>query len=413
MNWFKKCVCPFFFLFSFLLFGCSNVLVQESSGGIEVPLSISDDSGRMASMRSVSTSISLSHHVEGWIENQQGERLQTVEKDFSGSTVLSFQQMKPGTVARVFVKISSRDIVQYSGKSDFFTVSRRGNHVSVTLKYGDFPVEDSVSPVTSGDSDSTPSDSGVSPGDSETVPSDSGSLPGDAATISFDPSWITVTVSSRDGARANTVTAQGSASNTSVTHNFYGITGSQVQFSLSQKAIDAGMSLYINRGNTTGYASTKFDQEPGTVQYAVQIQRSSETSSWYYFNVTSEMKPVTVTFTGVDYNYSSKSNETPNINIYNGFTVGGNVAATGNMSFTTGYGGNEIVSLYSGLNYAVTASSTTWETEVRVSDSSSIKFDDGTTTAGWKQTYTLSQLWGNSSIVWGTYFRLNYTISQP
>lgn len=425
---FGKYVSLPFFLILFLLSSCSNVLVQENSGDIEVSLVVPEDSGRLASQRSVNATIILTHHVEGWIENQQGERLQTVNQDFSGSTVLSFKQVEPETVVRVFVRISDKSGVLYSGKSDFFTVERRGNQVSVELDKGDFPTGDESSEEEMPATDTTTEDvspegtttEDASPEDTETAGvnepvADEGNSP---AASAFDPSWITVTVVSRNHSTPNTVTASGSSNGTSVTHNFYGVKGSQVQFSLSQEAsaIDKDMKLNIYRnGAHQGNKSTfTFDQESETVKYEVRIERSSgETSSWYYFNVTSEMKSVTVTFTGVDYNYASKSNETPNINIYNGFTVGGKVATTDYMNFTTGFGGNEIVSLYSGLNYAVTTSSTTWTTEVGVDASSSIKFEDGTKSEGWKQTYTLSDLWGKSSIEWGTYFRLNYTISQP
>lgn len=142
---FGKYVSLPFFLILFLLSSCSNVLVQENSGDIEVSLVVPEDSGRLASQRSVNATISLTHHVEGWIENQQGERLQTVNQDFSGSTVLSFKQVEPETVVRVFVRISDNSGVLYSGKSDFFTVSRRGNQVSVELDKGDFPTEDEAS----------------------------------------------------------------------------------------------------------------------------------------------------------------------------------------------------------------------------------------------------------------------------
>lgn len=398
---FGKYVSLPFFLILFLLSSCSNVLVQENSGDIEVSLVVPEDSGRLASQRSVNATIILTHHVEGWIENQQGERLQTVNQDFSGSTVLSFKQVEPETVVRVFVRISDKSGVLYSGKSDFFTVERRGNQVSVELDNGDFPTGDEPS------EDVSPEDTETA-GENEPVAGEGNS----PAASAFDPSWITVKVVSKDGtANPNPVTASGSADGTSVTHNFYGVQGSQVQFSLSDEA--SGMELNIYEGGTQSHDST-FVQKSGTVQYSVQIKRSGETSSWYYFNVTSEMKPVTVTFTGVDYNYASNDNKTPNINIYNGFTVGGNVATTDNISgFNTGFSGNEIVSLYFGLNYAVTTSSTTWTTEVGVNDSSSIKFEGGTEIFGWTETYTLSDLWGKSSIEWGTYFRLNYTISQP
>jgi len=403
---FGKYVSLPFFLILFLLSSCSNVLVQENSGDIEVSLVVPEDSGRLASQRSVNATIILTHHVEGWIENQQGERLQTVNQDFSGSTVLSFKQVEPETVVRVFVRISDKSGVLYSGKSDFFTVERRGNQVSVELDNGDFPTEDEASEEEMPATDTPTED--ASPEDTETAGVN------EPVAFTFDPSWITVKVVSKDGtANPNPVTASGSADGTSVTHNFYGVQGSQVQFSLSKEA--EGMSLNIYRNGThQGYKSTfTFDQESETVEYEVRIERSSgEISSWYDFNVTSVMKTVTVTFTGVDYNYASYGdNATPNINIY-GFTVGGNVATTDYMNFTTGFSGNEIVPLYSRLNYAVTTSSTTWTTEVGVDKSSSIRFEDGTKSEGWKQTYTLSDLWGKSSIEWGTYFRLNYTISQ-
>lgn len=410
---FGKYVSLPFFLILFLLSSCSNVLVQENSGDIEVSLVVPEDSGRLASQRSVNATISLTHHVEGWIENQQGERLQTVNQDFSGSTVLSFKQVEPETVVRVFVRISDKSGVLYSGKSDFFTVERRGNQVSVELDNGDFPTGDEPSEEEMPATDTTTED--VSPEDTETAGvnepvAGEGNSP---AAFTFDPSWITVTVSSGNGAD-DAVTASGSADGTSVTHNFSGIKGSQVQFSLPQEDIYADMKLNIYRnGAQQGYESTfTFNQESETVEYEVRIERSSgEISSWYYFNVTPKMKPVTVTFTGVDYNYASNENKTPNINIY-GFTVGENVATTDYMNFTTGFSGNEIVSLYSGLNCAVTTSSTTWTTEVGADKSSSIKFEGSTEIFGWTETYTLSDLWGKSSIEWGTYFRLNYTISQ-
>lgn len=434
---FGKCVYPLFFVISFLLLGCSNVLVQESSSGIEVALSVSDDSGRMASLRNVSTSISLSNHLEGWIENRQGERLQAVEQDFSGSTVLSFQQVEPETVARVFVRISDNSRVLYSGKSDFFTVSRRGNHVSVKLNHGDFPVEDVVDDDVAGDDEPVASD--VAPGNDEGVDdvlpgneggSDNGVTgEGDAATgdtateetevagddsvaseeapaiLAFDPSFITMTATSRN-ATANAVAAKGSAGGTVATHNFYGMEGSQIQFSLSQEAVNAGMSLYVNSGSTTGDSSTKFNQGAGTVQYSVQIQRSGENSGWYYFTVNSVMKPVTVTFDTLEYVYAATgSNKNANINIYS-LTIGGTTVAT-TISKTANYGTSPTEMLQS-FNVKVTSIPVT----VKAAGGSTAVIDSVRNEIG-EQTYTLSELWGKSSVIWGTYFRLNYTISQP
>lgn len=374
---FGKYVSLPFFLILFLLSSCSNVLVQENSGDIEVSLVVPEDSGRLASQRSVNATIILTHHVEGWIENQQGERLQTVNQDFSGSTVLSFKQVEPETVVRVFVRISDKSGVLYSGKSDFFTVERRGNQVSVELDNGDFPTEDE--PV-AGEENSP-------------------------AASAFDPSWITVKVVSKDGtANPNPVTASGSADGTSVTHNFYGIEGSQVQFSLSQEAIDAGMSLYINDGKTVGYASTKFYQESGTVQYAVQIQRSGETSSWYYFNVTSVMKPVTVTFTSLDYVFSAANNATATINIL-GFSVGG--TPVGNISELAEASSSSTKRL---KEFTVSVKFTSPSQKVTVANNATVTIY-GTPNSVESQNFSLESLWGKTSVMWGEYLQLTYSIS--
>ncbi|MBP3417180.1 MAG: hypothetical protein J6K76_07400 [Spirochaetaceae bacterium] len=394
---FGKYVSLPFFLILFLLSSCSNVLVQENSGDIEVSLVVPEDSGRLASQRSVNATISLTHHVEGWIENQQGERLQTVKQDFSGSTVLSFKQVEPETVVRVFVRISDKSGVLYSGKSDFFTVERRGNQVSVKLDNGDFPTGD------------------VSPEDTETAGvnepvAGEGNSP---AASAFDPSWITVTVVSRNGT-PNTVTASGSADGTSVTHNFYGIEGSQVQFSLSQEAIDAGMSLYINDGKTVGYASTKFYQESGTVQYAVQIQRSGETSSWYYFNVTSKMKPVTVTFTNLHYVYSSANNANATINIYNSFTIG-NQSVEGTI-YKEAYYSTEPTEKLKEKDFNVKVEFTSPTDTVTVAPSTNgatVSINNGSPSPVESQNFSLKEsLWGKTSVMWGKYLQLTYSISQ-
>ena len=399
---FGKYVSLPFFLILFLLSSCSNVLVQENSGDIEVSLVVPEDSGHLASQRSVNATISLTHHVEGWIENQQGERLQTVKQDFSGSTVLSFKQVEPETIVRVFVRISDKSGVLYSGKSDFFTVERRGNQVSVKLDNGDFPTGD------------------VSPEDTETAGVNE-SVAGEdsSAAFAFDPSWITVTVVSRNNGTPNTVTASGSADGTSVTHNFYGIEGSQVQFSLSQEAIDAGMSLYINDGKTVGYASTKFYQESGTVQYAVQIQRSGETSSWYYFNVTSVMKTVTVTFTSLDYVFSAANNATATINIP-GFSVGGQSVKC-NISEEFNYGTKPTANLTT-FSKSVEFTSPTQEVTVAPSSTNgvTVSINNGSPSPVESQNFSLKKskeelesLWGKTSVMWGKYLQLTYSISQP
>lgn len=393
---FGKYVSLPFFLILFLLSSCSNVLVQENSGDIEVSLVVPEDSGRLASQRSVNATISLTHHVEAWIENQQGERLQTVNQDFSGSTVLSFKQVEPETVVRVFVRISDKSGVLYSGKSDFFTVERRGNQVSVELDKGDFPTEDEPS-----------EEDTETAGVNEPVAGEENS----PAAPAFDPSLITVTVVSRNGT-SNTVTASGSANGTSVTHNFYGVQGSQVQFSLSQEAIDAGMSLYINRGGTIGNSSTKFDQGAETLQYAVQIQRSGETSSWYYFNVTSVMKPVTVTFTNLHYVYSAANNANATINIYTSFTVG-NQSVAGTIYKQANYS-SESTEKLKDFNVSVEFTSPTDTVTVAPSTNGATVTINGSQSSVSSQQFSLKDsLWGKTSVMWGTYLQLTYTINQP
>lgn len=399
---FGKYVSLPFFLILFLLSSCSNVLVQENSGDIEVSLVVPEDSGRLASQRSVNATISLTHHVEAWIENQQGERLQTVNQDFSGSTVLSFKQVEPETVVRVFVRISDNSGVLYSGKSDFFTVSRRGNQVSVELDNGDFPTGDEPSeeemPATEGTTteDASPEDTGTAGVNEPVADEDS------PAAFTFDPSWITVTVVSRNGT-PNTVTASGSADGTSVTHNFYGVQGSQVQFSLSDEA--SGMSLYINDGKTVGNASTKFVQGAGTKRYSVQIERSSgETSSWYYFNVTSEMKPVTVTFTSLDYVFSAANNANATINIP-GFSVGG--TPVGNISELAEASSSSTKRL---KGFDVSVKFTSPADTVAVANDATVTIY-GTPNSVKSQNFSLESLWGKTSVMWGEYLQLNYTIS--
>ena len=410
---FGKYVSLPFFLILFLLSSCSNVLVQENSGDIEVSLVVPEDSGRLASQRSVNATISLTHHVEGWIENQQGERLQTVNQDFSGSTVLSFKQVEPETVVRVFVRISDKSGVLYSGKSDFVTVSRRGNQVSVELDNGDFPTGDEASEAEMPATDTTTED--VSPEDTETAGVNEPVAGEDSsAAFAFDPSWITVTVVSRNGT-PNTVTASGSADGTSVTHNFYGVQGSQVQFSLSQEA-DEGMKLYINNGKTVGNASTKFDQESGTVQYSVQIQRSDdEVSSWYSFKVTSVMKPVTVTFTNLHYVYSSANNANATISIYNSFTIG-NQSVEGTIYKEAYYDGSASTRLLDeDFNVKVGFTSPTGTVTVAPStNGATVSINNGSQSPVESQNFSLKEsLWGKTSVMWGKYLQLTYSISQP
>lgn len=413
---FGKYVSLPFFLILFLLSSCSNVLVQENSGDIEVSLVVPEDSGRLASQRSVNATIILTHHVEGWIENQQGERLQTVNQDFSGSTVLSFKQVEPETVVRVFVRISDKSGVLYSGKSDFFTVERRGNQVSVELDKGDFPTGDESSEEEMPATDTITED--VSPKDTETAGVNKPVAGEDSsAAFAFDPSWITVTVSSGNGAD-DAVTASGSADGTSVTHNFYGVQGSQVQFSLSDEA--SGMELNIYEGGTQSHDST-FVQKSGTVQYSVQIKRSGETSSWYYFNVTSEMKPVTVTFTDLHYVFNA-NNDNATISIYNSFTIG-NQSVEGTIYKEVYYNGlDSTVSILEedfNLNVKVEFTSPTDTVTVAPSTNGATVTIDGSLSSVKSQNFSLKEskelesLWGKTSVMWGDHLRLNYTISQP
>lgn len=406
---FGKYVSLPFFLILFLLSSCSNVLVQENSGDIEVSLVVPEDSGRLASQRSVNATIILTHHVEGWIENQQGERLQTVNQDFSGSTVLSFKQVEPETVVRVFVRISDNSGVLYSGKSDFFTVERRGNQVSVELDNGDFPTGDEPS------EEEMPATDTISPEDTEMagVNEPVAGEENSPAASAFDPSWITVKVVSKDGtANPNPVTASGNANGTSVTHNFYGVQGSQVQFSLSDEA--SGMSLNIYEGGTQSYEST-FVQKSGTVQYAVQIQRSGETSSWYYFNVTSVMKTVTVTFTNLHYVYSSANNANATINIYNSFTIG-NQSVEGTI-YKEAYYSTEPTEKLKEKDFNVKVEFTSPTDTVTVAPSTNgatVSINNGSPSSVESQNFSLKEsLWGKTSVMWGKYLQLTYSISQP
>lgn len=118
--------------------GCTDNLLGKMKSNIRVSLAIPEASGS----RNVSASINLDLHIKAWIEDEQGNSLELIEKPIpNGQASLSFQEITVGMTVYVKIQVSDASQVLYSGRSDFFEVSPEGNTVSVDLKRGDFASE--------------------------------------------------------------------------------------------------------------------------------------------------------------------------------------------------------------------------------------------------------------------------------
>lgn len=372
-RYFGKFAQPVLFLLTLFFLGCSNILITHQSNGVEVQLSLPGNSGRSIE--------STPRVVEAWIENTQSERLATEQKTITTNSVtLSFGSIQTGIRARVVIQIYDDSELLYVGSSDFFTTSESGNKVHVQLE------ENAQTPET-----------GTINGTQQ-----KGDAPGEAPTPLFSPSDILVTVQSKAGT-ANKIEKTGNTSTTSFTHQFYGIDGSQVNFSLSAEAQTAGMTLKVNSN-----ATTSFNLKETTQTYTAKIlDQSNQEVATASFIITSQMKPITVTFTELD--FVSKGEASYEYATINELKVNSNAVTLTNYSISA-TGSNGKVTSMGMTDLTINNLSQTNSTIGITAGSVSVTTD--TTKAISNHSYTVSDLYGKTSVMWGEYLRLNYTITQ-
>ena len=381
-HYFGKFVQPICFLLALFFFGCSNVLINEQSKGVEVQVTLPEHSGR-----SIETD---SFTVEAWVENTQAIKLEMEQKTIStNSVILSFESIQPGTRARVVIQIHDDGEILYSGNSDYFTASKSGNLVHVQLEEN--LQTEGIAPQST-DETQNEGDSNHSTGD----------IPDETQTPSFSPSDILVTVQSKTGT-ANKIEKTGNTSTTSFTHQFYGIDGSQVNFSLSAEAQTAGMTLKVNSN-----ATTSFNLKETTQTYTAKIlDQSNQEVATASFTITSQMKPITVTFTELD--FVSKGEATYDSVTISELQVNSNAVTLANHSISA-TGGNGKVTSMGMPDLTINNLSQTNSTIGITAGSVSVTTD--TTKVISNHSYTVSDLYGKTSVMWGNYLRFTYSITQ-
>ena len=357
-HYFGKFLQPVCFFLALFFLGCSNVLINQQPNGVEVQMVLPEASGRNTE--------SSSRMVKGWVENTLAQKLVVEQKAITANSVtLAFGSIQTGTRARVVIQIYDDSGILYSGSSDYFTVSKSGNRVQVRLE-------------------------------ENTQSSETGNA------SSFSASDITVTVQSKTGT-ANKIEKSGSTSTTTVTHQFYGIEGSQINFSLSSKAQAAGMILKVN--DTTQTSSDL--KEAKEIYTAKILDQSNQEVAIALFDITSQMKPMTITFTELEFVSKAEASDESatisdlKINEKSVTLANYSVTATGSNGKATSMGMTDLTInnlTQTGDTIGITAGSASVATSSRHTINNA--------------SYKISDLYGKTSIMWGDYLRFTYTITQ-
>lgn len=213
---------------------------------------------------------------------------------------------------------------------------------------------------------------------------------------------------------------------TTLTHCFYGIQGSQISFSLSPEAQAANLTLKVNESPTTTFLlkeSTKtytvqlFNDDDKVVKF---LDSDNNVVASVTFTIISQMKPMTVTFTGLTYVGELSSSDTT-VEIE---TLSIEGKAISKPSDTTSSlvvhkvlnKTNNITTLIEKErleNYSFELKKTTAGISITPNNRASISIPGASMSVTiTSKTFTVSDLYGKTSVMWGEYLRLNYTITQ-
>lgn len=213
---------------------------------------------------------------------------------------------------------------------------------------------------------------------------------------------------------------------TTLTHYFYGIQGSQISFSLSPEAQAANLTLKVNESPTTTFLlkeSTKtytvqlFNDDDKVVKF---LDSDNNVVASVTFTITSQMKPMTVTFTGLTYVGELSSSYT--IVEIETLSIGGK-AISKPSGTTSSLVVDKVLNKTDNIttliekerleNYSFELKKTTAGISITPNNRASISIP-GTSmpVTITSETFTVSDLYGKTSVMWGEYLRLNYTITQ-
>ena len=219
----------------------------------------------------------------------------------------------------------------------------------------------------------------------------------------FDYSGIIVNITSKKpGDKSDeSVIQPGLGNKTTITHSFYGIDGSNIKFSLSQKLKNEGYTMKID-----GNSITEFDQSEGEKTYTIQIYSGDTLVTSAQFVITSKMRPVEVKFTGIRYKFGN-STKKAKISMTN-FKIGDTLIAS-RVDETMEYKGYTIGWL--NLTFPEISIKPT-NGQISISTDSAIVEIDTIKNKVSNTSFKLTKMWDEGWIDWGSYFELCYTISQ-
>ena len=163
------------------------------------------------------------------------------------------------------------------------------------------------------------------------------------------------------------------------------------------------MTLKVNSN-----ATTSFNLKETTQTYTAKIlDQSNQEVATASFTITSQMKPITVTFTELD--FVSKGEAADEYATINGLKVNSNAVTLANYSISA-TGSNGKVTSMGMTDLTINNLSQTNSTIGITAGSVSVTTD--TTKAISNHSYTVSDLYGKTSVMWGNYLRFTYSITQ-
>ena len=213
---------------------------------------------------------------------------------------------------------------------------------------------------------------------------------------------------------------------TTLTHYFYGMQGSQISFSLSPEAQAANLTLKVNESPTTTFLlkeSTKtytvqlFNDDDKVVKF---LDSDNNVVASVTFTIASQMKPMTVTFTGLTYEGELSSQYT-NVQIET-LSIGGK-AISKPSDTTSSFVVNKVLDKTTNIrtliekerleNYSFELKKTTAEISITPNNGASIVIPGASTPVTiTSEKFTVTKLYGDTSVMWGDYLRFTYTITQ-
>ena len=215
---------------------------------------------------------------------------------------------------------------------------------------------------------------------------------------------------------------------TTLTHYFYGIQGSQISFSLSPEAQAANLTLKVNESPTTTFLlkeSTKtytvqlFNDDDKVVKF---LDSDNNVVASVTFIIASQMKPMTVTFTGLTYvGELTSSGQYTTVEIET-LSIGGK-AISKTSDTTSSFVVDKVLDKTTNIrtliekerleNYSFELKKTTAEISITPNNRASIFIPGASMPVTiTSERFTVSDLYGKTSVMWGNYLRFTYTITQ-